>query len=432
MKKILTTKEDSQDMQEKIERASAQYPVFMQDTVREAFQAADEEDFEEAEDLCRKLLEYQEAEDIRMLLGVCYFRQEKMERAEQVFQELVRGYPDTEQYRIYLGIAYHARGDFYEAVKELERLDPLSTYHPFFYTSYGDSLQQIGRMKQSREAFRREVDFFEKTGIIPSDIMLDGAFQNLLHLDVVLANGKYPEDVESYFDFLDQVEMTEDMQECLSVNIVYFSTMMSNKWFRPLFLEFVTRIRDKGYLKKKESLEVLESAFTSWESYGYHEDRRVSALMESYLEAVHERKYTLQEVKGFKEEENRIEVTALTYCWYMCQYAAEHLEEIDYIREAYPHSYADNAEFFQKVLKDPSGTAEKIEKKLQRYTRKKTSRKELRESLFRVYKKACEQKKEPVYLSDGEETYRRMQPKVGRNDPCPCGSGKKYKKCCGR
>lgn len=26
----------------------------------------------------------------------------------------------------------------------------------------------------------------------------------------------------------------------------------------------------------------------------------------------------------------------------------------------------------------------------------------------------------------------RVQPKVGRNDPCPCGSGKKYKKCCGK
>jgi preprotein translocase subunit SecA len=24
------------------------------------------------------------------------------------------------------------------------------------------------------------------------------------------------------------------------------------------------------------------------------------------------------------------------------------------------------------------------------------------------------------------------QPKTGRNDPCPCGSGKKYKKCCGK
>jgi SEC-C motif-containing protein len=30
------------------------------------------------------------------------------------------------------------------------------------------------------------------------------------------------------------------------------------------------------------------------------------------------------------------------------------------------------------------------------------------------------------------ETIVRDSPKVGRNDPCPCGSGKKYKKCCGR
>lgn len=30
------------------------------------------------------------------------------------------------------------------------------------------------------------------------------------------------------------------------------------------------------------------------------------------------------------------------------------------------------------------------------------------------------------------QTVRRETPKVGRNDPCPCGSGKKYKHCCGR
>ena len=29
------------------------------------------------------------------------------------------------------------------------------------------------------------------------------------------------------------------------------------------------------------------------------------------------------------------------------------------------------------------------------------------------------------------ETFVREAPKVGRNDPCPCGSGKKFKKCCG-
>jgi preprotein translocase subunit SecA len=30
------------------------------------------------------------------------------------------------------------------------------------------------------------------------------------------------------------------------------------------------------------------------------------------------------------------------------------------------------------------------------------------------------------------QPYQNPETKVGRNDPCPCGSGKKYKKCCGQ
>ena len=30
------------------------------------------------------------------------------------------------------------------------------------------------------------------------------------------------------------------------------------------------------------------------------------------------------------------------------------------------------------------------------------------------------------------KTVIKTEPKVGRNDPCPCGSGKKYKNCCGK
>jgi uncharacterized protein len=35
------------------------------------------------------------------------------------------------------------------------------------------------------------------------------------------------------------------------------------------------------------------------------------------------------------------------------------------------------------------------------------------------------------HRTSGVTTVERDAPKVGRNDPCPCGSGKKYKKCCG-
>lgn len=34
--------------------------------------------------------------------------------------------------------------------------------------------------------------------------------------------------------------------------------------------------------------------------------------------------------------------------------------------------------------------------------------------------------------TDVDRTVRNEGPKVGRNDPCPCGSGKKYKQCCGK
>ena len=29
-----------------------------------------------------------------------------------------------------------------------------------------------------------------------------------------------------------------------------------------------------------------------------------------------------------------------------------------------------------------------------------------------------------------QKTIKRLSPKIGRNDPCPCESGKKNKKCC--
>jgi SEC-C motif domain protein len=38
------------------------------------------------------------------------------------------------------------------------------------------------------------------------------------------------------------------------------------------------------------------------------------------------------------------------------------------------------------------------------------------------------------YFEDGKvqvQPYERTGEKVGRNDPCHCGSGKKFKKCCG-
>ena len=43
-----------------------------------------------------------------------------------------------------------------------------------------------------------------------------------------------------------------------------------------------------------------------------------------------------------------------------------------------------------------------------------------------------EDKKKALYREAKKANTIVKGPKIGRNDPCPCGSGKKYKKCCGR
>jgi len=54
----------------------------------------------------------------------------------------------------------------------------------------------------------------------------------------------------------------------------------------------------------------------------------------------------------------------------------------------------------------------------------------------RVQELERKQRKQEMTLRSGGEAEPQASkpiirgPKVGRNDPCPCGSGKKYKKCC--
>ena len=51
-----------------------------------------------------------------------------------------------------------------------------------------------------------------------------------------------------------------------------------------------------------------------------------------------------------------------------------------------------------------------------------------------IWKELLSAKKREEIKKDfnSSKTFKREEEKVGRNDPCPCGSGKKYKKCCGK
>lgn len=62
----------------------------------------------------------------------------------------------------------------------------------------------------------------------------------------------------------------------------------------------------------------------------------------------------------------------------------------------------------------------------------------LHEEWLQTPRPALEGEKPATVLEGGRlfpskvETFRREAPKIGRNAPCPCGSGKKFKRCCGK
>jgi len=48
-----------------------------------------------------------------------------------------------------------------------------------------------------------------------------------------------------------------------------------------------------------------------------------------------------------------------------------------------------------------------------------------------IYRYFEPQRRERAAFPQELVPYQRTSPRIGRNEPCPCGSGKKYKRCCG-
>jgi curved DNA-binding protein CbpA len=93
--------------------------------------------------------------------------------------------------------------------------------------------------------------------------------------------------------------------------------------------------------------------------------------------------------------------------------------EIIRLKNNYPILYNLKKDFFDNVL-----NPKMKDFLLDTYHKKFTRYKKLRPERFAT--EDDEEWDDPI-----PQPYVRPEPKVGRNDPCPCGSGKKYKKCCG-
>ena len=425
----ITVRSNIQDYMDEIDQYTAQLPLTIREQMRQALYLEYEGDYEGQEKLCREMLETDPAcPDVLSMLGRCLLSEGKAEEAVPYLEDALRAEPADFNTLVSLGQAYHSLGQYKQAAQTFEKAAAAPDYHPFFYTTYGDSLEKLGQREKAREIFRKEVTRWEETRNIVSVDILDGCFVRLLYLDAILGAMELTVDIGVYKRFLAAAEMDAAMQRRLAHNISYLSTALTVRTFRIPFRGLIREVEERGYLIGSEQYYIIENAYRSVESYEYHEDNAVSAMMESFLSSE-----SRVSAAGAGEGDTNEKLTALSYEWYMTRYIENHGEELLYVSEKYPHSYIRVVTFLDQLQQlGAPGMRSAILDKLETFDEIKVPRDALEAGMEEAYQKALTRKKEPVYLTEGKVTYKRSGKKILPNDPCPCGSGKKYKKCHGR
>lgn len=105
------------------------------------------------------------------------------------------------------------------------------------------------------------------------------------------------------------------------------------------------------------------------------------------------------------------------------------MEEFEIVKNEYPELYTEMEEFLTQLeTEDISYLKKKLLKEYDRLER----RMPLEGHYYEMYPQNRIDTEKIQWNSMESGAFIRSGKKIGRNDPCPCGSGKKYKQCCGR
>ncbi|MDR5868350.1 preprotein translocase subunit SecA [Halomonas koreensis] len=193
----------------------------------------------------------------------------------------------------------------------------------------------------------------------------------------------------------------------------------------------------------------LEAPVVQWaeEDQRFHEEQLRERLQEMHRQA-YEEKTELAGPELMRRFEKQVMLQVLDTRW------KEHLQSMDHLRRGiHLRGYAqknpkqeykrESFELFQALLTNIKADVTRIlsHVKVRQPEEVEALERQRREALEREKAAAASRHDAPEAAAAGDEApapgsdgrpLRREGPKVGRNDPCPCGSGKKFKQCCGK
>ena len=117
---------------------------------------------------------------------------------------------------------------------------------------------------------------------------------------------------------------------------------------------------------------------------------------------------------------------------FLCQLEAWPMQrrELELLKKEYPDIYECGTEIWDMLRISTINKAYMREDVLAEYG--KMERKFQCGHYYEMYPNRRQEEEQVQWDSQENGTFVRQNRKIGRNEPCPCGSGKKYKNCCGK
>jgi len=336
------------------------------------------------------------------------------------FEKLVKMNPDQVEFAREMAFSYLERGYGKKAYAAFGRAYEMGCRDIEFLDSYARNCRE---RKDYPRGISLLFEVVEAGCADRKEYMLNilDAYAGLFILSTEAGGERIGEVRDSLEAFLETAvpympDYTEDLENLMRSAMYAFGSL---KCAEDDFVE-----KTRGSLKKglgtKKADELWDSVTADMEDIFVSRDSRLSETMKYAYTSFVLDDYGGEEVSRFARLDSQL---CILEEWPGIQ------AEVEIIQREYPIFYEALREYLDTLAQTKSIDVlrEKLKKSYDRLAQYISG--------GRYYQEYPQYRREEKVIAEGgfgSDPYVRMQPKVGRNDPCPCGSGKKYKKCCGR
>ncbi len=404
-------------------------PPMVKDLFVYAREALEEENLQMAISLLEELVErVPDASVIEGLLAEAYLKNGNSGKAIKILEALVEKQPQHAGFNGHLAHAYLMRGWHKKSLDVFRQAISLDEDNLSLWNGLSEALSRAGRDEEARQILLQALEKGKEKGWDNA-----GLYFKLVQLDIITENFEAME--EHLAELTSLAAEREDIREGVGWALKEIALFLVRQKFTEEARAMVSRAA--SLLPDESEIQELK------EELDYYESLRGQLEELEEDESIHEDITSLVAVSIMPAEAimgNEFRDAGLFFNEFaVLEQAQRYLPSVKRLEKHYPDLYATRADFFEG-LKDHR----KRNKMLKSYEKKLPFYSMIMEQVTGwdnegVVCEHCGQVHEPHNEDDAfgewhapQEPYIREEPKVGRNEPCPCGSGKKYKKCCGK